>query len=103
MSKHATLARVNTLAWVNDMRAQYGIGEPLDTLPKGVRDNVFECPLARALGETAVTARLWFPHFKRRTPDESWANRDRDPVALPVAARNFIDAFDANLYPELIA
>ena len=85
----------DVLAEVNRLRAERGL-EPLGEMPKGGRAVPWGCPLRHALNVYAVGG--W---YYRPTED------DRGPVstlpALPPVLSDFVVAFDAGLYPELVA
>lgn len=74
---------------VNQLRAERGIGEPLECLPKGKTGSVQRCPVARALGPGVLvdgeTA------FFVRTDDHVW---------LSPGTQKFIEEFDDGDYPE---
>lgn len=41
----------NVLKWVNEIRAEYDIGPPVDELPAGKRRSSMGCPVAKAITE----------------------------------------------------
>lgn len=83
----------DVLAEVNRLRAERDL-PPLDAMPKGERQAAFSCPIAKACGKdgSASDRELWF---------DGIGGTDR--IATPRVIRDFLDAFDAGLYPELVA
>ncbi len=92
MSRQSNLDAV--LRWANAVRLERGLGEPLTEIPKGRILESCACPLARALG-TDVAIGLF-------TADFTLPGEEDDIIELPEAASDFIRAFDAGAYPELI-
>lgn len=83
----------NVLAWINKVREEYKIGEPLDAMPRarsGYFDDVRSknCPIAVALGA-------------------SWGYgggflADGTLIVAPGFVRTFVRAVDNGKYPELL-
>lgn len=86
--------KAQVLAWVNQLRAEHRLGEPLTELPKGEHCNHIACPIAVALKGASVTShdvRLRFLAL------------DEVECQLPDVVREFVLAFDGGDYPELSA
>jgi hypothetical protein len=76
-----------TLAWCNSVRVERGL-EPIDRLPKGLREEPQSCPCGRATG-------LW---VDTRTFGTSMETYEAHP--LPRAVRSFVAAFDEGELPQ---
>lgn len=80
-----------TLSWVNAVRAENNIGDPLEDLPKGARGEATSCPLACALLAESVSrsAGVIFDWFDRTCS-----------MPMPACAGEFVDAFDRGELPQ---
>jgi hypothetical protein len=79
------------LAEVNRLRAEHGIGGPLDTMPNGTRLSCRQCPVARALDALSVGVSIGVV----------WPTLEHAP--LPDNLKAFVTEFDRGAYPELVA
>jgi hypothetical protein len=79
----------DVLADVNRLRAEHGLGEPIDALPQGVRSNCHQCPLAHAF-DAKVFPTLVVP-------------AQGGQFLTSVTLMKFVHAFDRGAYPELDA
>ena len=85
------------LDYVNRIRVQRRIGEPLEELPKGRPGNELRCPIANALGgacEVSAGHAFW------QVGDIPGHRYEK--IRLPKFVHDFIERFDAGAYPELI-
>lgn len=86
----------DVLASVNALRLLHGVGEPLTKLPKGHCGDPYSCVLTVALKATEVCGLFTdSPIYKMA--------HDGPSLILPTLLVDFANAFDAHLYPELIA
>lgn len=85
------------LAWVNQVRAERGIGEPLTELPKGVPGQARCCVIAKAIGHCEVGP--------SSMPRCGYIIYDSDDALdyLPDDVNKFALDFDVGRYPELVA
>lgn len=85
------LADVKTkaLEWVNALRTEWGYPS-LRKLPKGRRNSSTDCPMARALPDAMSV----YSALKLKSGTV---------LGLPLSVTSFVAAFDAGMYPELIA
>lgn len=81
------------LAYVNRVRDEYHIGQPLDELPTGERSSGERCPVALAIGDPEIV--VW------SYATELGADFGDARISHPDAVRSFIKAFDAGEFPEL--
>ena len=82
----------NVLDWANRVRAEHNLGEPLTELPKGLIDNSFQCPIARALG-----------HNTQVDGEDAYLHSDEhEAINLPPYVRTFVQDFDAGLIPHMV-
>lgn len=80
------------IAWVNDLRAEHGLGEPLEEMPKGWPRDAECCPIAHALGGIAVVG---------RTTVSFATSKGIVDVAVPEWVARFIDDVDTGRRPDL--
>lgn len=80
------------LEWVNAIRTEFGLGAALSRLPKGLRSNSQECPMARALG-----------HDAKISSGGAHLTIGENIIPISIAAVcPFISAFDSGLLPHLV-
>ncbi len=97
MSLPALPSTDEVLAWVNRVRDEHGLGEPLSELPEGKKGNGSKCPVALAIGAEHVIA----------TSDcVSWGdpmiNGDHHEITPPEFVGTFMHEFDFGRYPDLV-
>lgn len=95
------------LAWVNDLRTEYG-EEPLTDLPQGLRYEPGVCVLSRAVTSALCDGSAQIPSQERYSSRRQDAGvtfgRDgrvqRRPI--PNEVEQFMRRFDKNEYPHLV-
>lgn len=80
-----------TLAWCNEKRRERGM-EPLERLPKGLRDDPRSCPCGKATGLV-----VWTYEY---SADWSPGMKNFDAQTLPLAVTEFTVAFDRGELPQ---
>jgi hypothetical protein len=86
------------LAWVNDLRREHGLGDPMPHLPPGRRLDPRRCVVAQAVdpGRCIVEDDLLTLYSRTDEYGDSWI------TGLPWYVADFLEAFDAGAYPGLI-
>ena len=103
---------VEVLELVNRARTALG-DDPLESLPSGRPRSNSDCVLARTLGVSFGNRTAWATAGRRRDRRavatllaEAWETRrdvlDKRVVRLPALLREFVGAFDAGEFPELM-
>lgn len=99
------------LALINKIREAWGL-MPLTSMPKGIPGDPCQCPVARALrlcGSPDVSGNLMFntreeaKRAERAMGGKRISSFDPTIVVIPDDLSRFIDDFDNERYPELIA
>jgi len=85
------------LAWVNDLRHEHALGDPLTRLPPGRLRDAEHCVVARAvhLGHCVVEGDTLTLHSRTDEFGDSWI------TGLPRFVIAFLEALDAGQYPLL--
>jgi hypothetical protein len=86
------------LAWVNDLRNEHALGDPLPDLPPGRRLDPRRCVVAQAVdaGQCVVEDHLLTLYSRTGEYGDSWI------AGLPGFVADSLEAFDAGAYPGLI-
>lgn len=101
----ATL-KYGALARVNEVRRVLGVKE-LDDLPKGLRHESLECPIARSFEDIAQMSidddTLYVDDWRlAQRIGRVWGFGSLRSARLPTEIREFVSAFDRGLFPELV-
>jgi hypothetical protein len=88
------------LAWVNQVRAERGLGDPLTELPKGIQSVGDRCVIAVALGVKCDVQPTDSSDYRGCV---TFVESYDDVIDLPADVNQFARDFDRGKYPELIA
>lgn len=95
--------KVMALAWLNDLRAEYGV-KAVEALPQGYRFDPGACTLALGLVPISNGGSYGTGSRYRDGPGQATFMRDGQKVArqIPPYIEAFVKHFDRGDYPELI-
>lgn len=82
-----------SLQWVNRLRSQFDLGNPLDNLKPGYVSQANECVIAKSLGE-GWTVSMYH--------GVAYVSNELVKIQAPAYVADFITAFDAYWYPHLL-
>ena len=91
---------------INRIRTQGLNLEPIETLPKGIKESLRSCPIANALDKRAQVDGDYLI-FRNKLDAKKVARlirkgKDDNEVVIPATLGNFVTEFDDGAYPHLI-